>query len=173
MKLTKRHAEAVSDAIREIDDETLNDQVAEFIENVKGNADAVQSNLEDFQFGEFDVVFSALNYNYSWKLYAARRIRAENEDVLTEEATTRSTMCSAVRSSNEISGYEHTALSQEKTELLPRLPRPGPFRAPCEVRIRIEEGTRTPALHRSKLFTGVREVLDDTPVSTELADNRL
>ncbi|MFQ3294851.1 MAG: hypothetical protein ACI8VE_001932 [Natrialbaceae archaeon] len=36
--------------------------------------------------GEFDVVFSALNYNYSWKLYAARRIRAENEDVLTEEA---------------------------------------------------------------------------------------
>ncbi|GAB3691973.1 hypothetical protein GCM10028857_29990 [Salinarchaeum chitinilyticum] len=86
VKLTKRQTDALQDAIATIDDETLNDQVAEFTENVKGNADAVQSNLEGSQFGEFDVVFSALNYNYSWKLYAARRIRAENEDVLTEEA---------------------------------------------------------------------------------------
>ena len=86
VKLTKRDAEAVSDAVQEINDETLNDQVAEFTENLKRNADAVQSNLEGSQFGEFDVVFSALNYNYSWKLYAARRLRAENEDVLTKQA---------------------------------------------------------------------------------------
>ena len=84
--LTERRAEAVSDAIQDIDDETLDDQVAQFTANVKGNADAVQRNLEGSQFGEFDVVFSALNYNYSWKLYAARRIRAENEAVLTEES---------------------------------------------------------------------------------------
>jgi hypothetical protein len=86
VKLTKRRAKAVSDVIQDIDDEALNDQVAAFTENVKGNADAVENGLKDAQFGEFDVVFSALNFNYSWKLYAARRIRAENEDVLTEEA---------------------------------------------------------------------------------------
>ncbi|WP_436907490.1 hypothetical protein [Halosimplex marinum] len=86
VKLTKRHTDALQDAIADIDDDNLNDQVAAFTENVKRNADAVQSNLEGSQFGEFDVVFSALNFNYSWKLYAARRIRAENEDVLTEEA---------------------------------------------------------------------------------------
>ncbi|WP_267644065.1 hypothetical protein [Haloarchaeobius amylolyticus] len=86
VKLTKRRAKAVSDAIQDIDDEALTDQVAAFTENVKGNADAVENGLTDAQFGEFDVVFSALNYNYSWKLYAARRIRAENEDVLTEDA---------------------------------------------------------------------------------------
>jgi hypothetical protein len=86
VKVTERHAEAVSDAVQGIDDETLTDQVVEFTENLKGNADAVRSNLEGAQFGEFDVIFSALNYNYSWKLYAARRIRAENEDVLTEQA---------------------------------------------------------------------------------------
>ncbi|WP_336328618.1 hypothetical protein, partial [Halovenus sp. HT40] len=86
VKLTQRHAVAVSDAVENIDDKTLNDQVATFTENLKRNADAVQSSLKDSQFGEFDVIFSALNYNYSWKLYAARRIRAENEDVLTEEA---------------------------------------------------------------------------------------
>jgi hypothetical protein len=84
--LTKRHTMALEDAIAHIDDDTLNDHVAAFTENVKGNANAVQSNLEGSQFGEFDVVFSALNFNYSWKLYAARRIRAENEDVLTDEA---------------------------------------------------------------------------------------
>ena len=86
VKLTKRQTDALQDAIADIDDDNLNDQVAKFTENVKRNADAVQSNLEGSQFGEFDVVFSALNYNYSWKLYAARRIRAENEDVLTEAA---------------------------------------------------------------------------------------
>jgi hypothetical protein len=84
--LTKRHADAVSDATRDTDDETLDGQVAGFTEDLKANADAVQSSLEGSRFGEFDVVLSALNYNYSWKLYAARRIRAENEDVLTEAA---------------------------------------------------------------------------------------
>jgi hypothetical protein len=34
--------------------------VAEFTENLKQNADAVRSNLEGSQFGEFDVVLSAL-----------------------------------------------------------------------------------------------------------------
>jgi hypothetical protein len=86
VKLTKRHTDALQDVIADIDDDNLNDQVAAFTENVKGNADAVENGLKDAQFGEFDVVFSALNYNYSWKLYAARRICAENEDVLTEEA---------------------------------------------------------------------------------------
>ena len=86
VKLTNRHAEAVSDAVQEIDDEALNEQVGEYTENLKGNADAVQNDLEGTQFGEFDVIFSALNYNYSWKLYAGRRIRAENEDALTEKA---------------------------------------------------------------------------------------
>ncbi|MEZ3144268.1 hypothetical protein [Halobaculum sp. MBLA0143] len=86
VKLTERHSTALQDAIADVDDDELNDQVAAFTENVKRNADAVQGSLEGSQFGEFDVVFSALNYNYSWKLYVARRIRAENEDVLTEEA---------------------------------------------------------------------------------------
>jgi hypothetical protein len=86
VKLTKRRAEAVSDATQDIDDETLNDLVVEFTENVKRNADAVESNLDGSQFGEFDVVFSALDFNYSWKLYAARRIRVENEDILSADA---------------------------------------------------------------------------------------
>ena len=86
VKLTRRRAEAVQDAVDDIDDDDLSKQVETFVDSLEENAEAVASNLEGAQFGEFDVVFSALNYNYSWKLYAARRIRAENEDVLTEPA---------------------------------------------------------------------------------------
>ncbi len=87
VKLTRRRAQAVQEAVDDIDDENLAEQVEIYVDSVEQNADAVTSNLEGAQFGEFDVVFSALNYNYSWKLYAARRIRAEYEDVLTDPAT--------------------------------------------------------------------------------------
>ena len=37
----------------------------------------------------------------------------------------------------------------------------------------IEEKDAFVKLHRRELFAGVRKVLDDTPVGTELADDRL
>jgi hypothetical protein len=86
VKLTKRRAEAVEEVLETGDGESLNRQIEQFVENVKRNANAVRSNLEGSRFGEFDVVFSALNYNYSWKIYAARRIQAENEDALPDAA---------------------------------------------------------------------------------------
>jgi hypothetical protein len=89
VKFTERRAEAVEAALRGADSEGSNRQIGQiekFLESVKRNANAVRSNLEGARFGEFDVVFSALNYNYSWKIYAARRIRAENEDLLPDAA---------------------------------------------------------------------------------------
>ncbi|QLC32982.1 hypothetical protein EFA46_001750 [Halarchaeum sp. CBA1220] len=86
VKLTKRRAQAVEDAVADIDDDELSEQVGTYVENLSGNAESVTENLEGSQFGEFDVVFSALNYNYSWKIYAARRIRAENDAALTDDA---------------------------------------------------------------------------------------
>ncbi|MFB6078840.1 MAG: hypothetical protein ABEJ80_07680 [Halarchaeum sp.] len=86
VKLTKRRAEAVRDATGDVEDDQLNEQVDAFVESVVENADRVTESLEGSQFGEFDVVFSALNYNYSWKIYAAKRLRAENEDTLTDDA---------------------------------------------------------------------------------------
>ena len=86
VKLTERRAEAVEAALRGADSEGPNRQIEKFLESVKWNANAVRSNREGARFGEFDIVFSALNYNYSWKIYAARRIRAENEDLLPDAA---------------------------------------------------------------------------------------
>ncbi|MFB6222240.1 MAG: hypothetical protein ABEH86_01030 [Haloarcula sp.] len=56
-----------------------------YLDDVTTNADSVTDQLEGETFGEFDVVRAALNYNYSWKLYAGRRIRVVHADSLTNE----------------------------------------------------------------------------------------
>ena len=68
-------ARAVRDAVDEPDDdlETLLDSTEE-------NADEVSDGLSDATFGEFDVLSAALDFNYSWKLYAARRAVAERDE---------------------------------------------------------------------------------------------
>jgi hypothetical protein len=53
--------------------------------DIEQNADAVLSKLDDAEFGTFDVVSAALDFNYSWKLYAARSIRNEYADSLADE----------------------------------------------------------------------------------------
>jgi hypothetical protein len=54
--------------------------VAAYVERVIGNAETVIERLEDAQFGEFDVVRAALDYDYSWKLVVGRRLAADGLD---------------------------------------------------------------------------------------------
>jgi len=44
--------------------------------DLRQHAAAVSSDLSDSQFGTFGVVSTALNFNYSWKIHEARRLRA-------------------------------------------------------------------------------------------------
>jgi hypothetical protein len=70
-------------------EETLSDPpdaVAAYLDSVRGNADDVTERLDGARFGEFDVVSAVLDYNYSWKLYAGRRIRHDHGDGLDEDA---------------------------------------------------------------------------------------
>ncbi|WP_257298258.1 hypothetical protein [Haloarchaeobius sp. FL176] len=53
---------------------------------VQRNAAAVSDELSGTEFGDFDVVAAALDFNYSWKLYAAKRLRAEHGDELPADA---------------------------------------------------------------------------------------
>ena len=59
--------------------------IQSFVESVTDNAESVRDRLEDAQFGTFDVIFAALNFNYSWKIYEARRLLAKHEDSLQTE----------------------------------------------------------------------------------------
>jgi len=57
-----------------------------FVEDVRENTAMVREELDDAQFGTFDVMSAALDFNYSWKIYAARRIRNRYGDSLSGEA---------------------------------------------------------------------------------------
>jgi hypothetical protein len=80
---TREQARDLQDAAPDGD---AGDAIDTYVENLTGNAEAVSDQLEGAQFGEFDVVWAALNYNYSWKIAAGERIRASYGDELGEDA---------------------------------------------------------------------------------------
>jgi hypothetical protein len=82
---TQARAEELREAVAD-HDEQLRERVDAYTDGLNENANLVGDRLEDAQFGTFQVVFAALDYNYSWKIYEARRLRAEYEDTLADEA---------------------------------------------------------------------------------------
>ncbi|MCG1003816.1 MULTISPECIES: hypothetical protein [Halobacterium] len=83
VKATREQADALADAAP---DGEAGDAIDTYVNNLTENARAVTSQLDGAQFGEFDVVWAALNYNYSWKIYAGERLRVEHGDAFDEEA---------------------------------------------------------------------------------------
>ena len=81
----RAHAEDLQTAAEECDDEQTRQQVSDFAESLIDHSRAVSSGLQGAEFGEFDVLYSVLNFNYSWKVYEARRLRTEYSDTLDEE----------------------------------------------------------------------------------------
>lgn len=69
-------------------DSDLAASVDDLVYSVTGNAESVAAELDGATFGEFDVLSAALDFNYSWKVFAARRIRSEFGDELDDESAT-------------------------------------------------------------------------------------
>ncbi|MFC6974073.1 hypothetical protein ACFQL1_04320 [Halomicroarcula sp. GCM10025709] len=83
VRATAEQAQAVDDAADgEGLGEDLDQLLSRYLDSVTDNAEAVADRLDGAAFGEFDVVRAALDYNYSWKLYAGRRIREAYADSL-------------------------------------------------------------------------------------------
>ncbi|ELY71008.1 hypothetical protein [Natrinema versiforme] len=74
------------EAVSESQDEDLKERVDDFVDNVTTHADAIRDDLEDAQFGTYEVLKAALDYNYSWKIFRARRIQNVHADSFTDEA---------------------------------------------------------------------------------------
>ncbi|MFC4543959.1 hypothetical protein ACFO5R_18690 [Halosolutus amylolyticus] len=74
--------EAVSDS----QDADLQERVDDFVDNLTTHAESVRADLDDAQFGTYEVVKAALDYNYSWKIFRTRRIRNTHADSFTDEA---------------------------------------------------------------------------------------
>ncbi|WP_336359998.1 hypothetical protein [Haladaptatus sp. ZSTT2] len=62
------------------------EEITRFTDSVTENADEVADRLDDAQFGTFDVLSAALDFNYSWKVYEARRIQNTYDEQLGEDA---------------------------------------------------------------------------------------
>ena len=86
VEATQERVETVRSAVAAEDDEELTSTVDEFADTIVEQGDAVKANLEGAQFGTFDVLWAVLDFNYSWKIFDARRIRTHHGDALSAEA---------------------------------------------------------------------------------------
>lgn len=77
VQVAAERAKDLQDAVSDSADE-------DFIQEVIENAEQVAEGLDDARFGEFDVISSALNFNYSWKIFTARRIKKKYNNLLAE-----------------------------------------------------------------------------------------
>jgi hypothetical protein len=68
-------ARALSDAAEAMEGDDAG-RVTEYAAELRRHASSIESELSGEEFGTFDVLSAALNFNYSWKIYEARGLRA-------------------------------------------------------------------------------------------------
>lgn len=83
--MSSKNAEELREAVSDNNSEQLRDNLDDFVDELVQNAEVVSDDLEGAQFGRYQVVKSSLDYNYSWKIYQARRMRRDYADDLGEE----------------------------------------------------------------------------------------
>ena len=69
-----------ADAARRALDDPAAEALDTYLSSVTGEAKTVSEQLAGADFGSFDVLRPALDFNYSWKLYTGRRLLAEWEE---------------------------------------------------------------------------------------------
>lgn len=82
---TRARAEDLAAAVE--DGGEAGEQVHGYTDSLVSNADRVRDRLAGAEFGTFEVLLAALDYNYSWKLYEGKRLRAEHGDRLAGDAS--------------------------------------------------------------------------------------
>jgi len=82
--LTAERTRLLRERLLDNTDEQLRTEADEFTDSVVGNATEVSDQLEGASFGTFDVLFAALKFNYSWKLFQIDRISNEHAAALDE-----------------------------------------------------------------------------------------
>ncbi|MFC6716847.1 hypothetical protein ACFQGT_16660 [Natrialbaceae archaeon GCM10025810] len=82
----EEQADRLQSTVASDHDADLVDEVDSYVDDLVDNARSVKDDLENAQFGTFDVIWNALRFNYSRKIYDGRTIRAEYDDELSKEA---------------------------------------------------------------------------------------
>ena len=84
VEITSQRAETLGEEIGDNENEQLREEIHEFVDSVTGNAEEVRGHLDGVSFGSFDVVFAALNFNYSWKIFQVERFANNYEESLSD-----------------------------------------------------------------------------------------
>lgn len=74
------------DVVKDNDTDVDTYALVEYAESVIDHGETVSEELENTTFGSFEVIMPVLDYNYSWKIVAGRRLQAEYAGSITEEA---------------------------------------------------------------------------------------
>ena len=85
VEATERKASALRDTVEDSTDEKPYEEVMTYADDVSENAKDVSDQLEDAEFGTFQVLGAGLNYDYSQKIHDARRIQTTYVESLSDE----------------------------------------------------------------------------------------
>ncbi|WP_144905601.1 hypothetical protein [Halobellus captivus] len=85
LETTEQRAKTLRDTLSRTENREASKKVDEYVSDLLENADHARNHLEGTDFGTFDVVSPALDYNYDRKIHDARWLGMEYEDSLTEE----------------------------------------------------------------------------------------
>ena len=90
LETTREHAATLREGVDEGDENggPLRSQVTTLAESVDRDAGQVTDRLVEAQFGTFEVMSAVLDFNYSLKIYRARRLQAEYSGQLSETQET-------------------------------------------------------------------------------------
>jgi hypothetical protein len=88
VQVSGESARTLRDGARRLSDEDATAAVETLTDSLVENAEQVTTGLDGARFGSFDVISAALNFNYSWKLFTARRIHEQYGDALDEQSST-------------------------------------------------------------------------------------
>ena len=84
IETSEQRAKTLRDTLSETENQALAEQVDEYVTDLLANADHAQTHLENTDFGTFEVLSPALDYNYDRKIHDVRRLGMEYEDSLSE-----------------------------------------------------------------------------------------
>ncbi|WP_132059162.1 hypothetical protein [Halorussus amylolyticus] len=87
VRLNEKRANELRDAVEESENDQLREEVGELTDSITGNADTVTDQLDGAEFGTFEVLSAALNFNYSWKVFHVERIREEYDNLTDGQRT--------------------------------------------------------------------------------------
>jgi hypothetical protein len=81
----EQRATTLRDTLSGTENDALYGAIDTYVDDLLENADHARERLEGSDFGTFDVLLPALDYNYDRKMYDIRRLGIENENDLTTE----------------------------------------------------------------------------------------